>query len=49
MKVDKIYLLAMILSNAHNTMNGSNTCTYFKVKPPCFESWKSEGPRPKIN
>jgi hypothetical protein len=45
MPVAKMYLTAMILRNAHNTMNGSNTALYFELQPPTFEVWTAVGPR----
>ena len=44
MPVAEMYLIAMLLRNAYNTMNGSNTCEYFNMIPPTFESWVSQGP-----
>jgi hypothetical protein len=43
--IAKIILVAMILRNAHNTMNGSQTSLYFGLNPPSFEEWVSQGPR----
>ena len=45
MAVGPMYLVALILRNAHNTMNGCNTCEFFAMAPPSFEEWTSQGPR----
>ncbi len=45
MPVSDIYLCAMLLRNAYNTMNGSNTALYFNLQPPTLEDWTSAGPR----
>jgi hypothetical protein len=42
--VAEMYLIAMLLRNAYTTMHGSNTCEYFNLLPPTFESWVSQGP-----
>ena len=44
MPVKNIYLTAMILRNAHVTMNGGVTAEYFNLVPPTFETWTSRGP-----
>ena len=45
MPVGQMCLIAMILRNAHVTMNGCNTAESFMCIPPSFEMWISEGPR----
>lgn len=45
MPVGNMCLTAMILRNAHVTMNGCNTSEYFQCLPPTFEEWIKEGPR----
>lgn len=45
MPVKNIYLTALILRNAYVTMNGGTTPEYFKLTPPIFELWTSQGPR----
>ena len=45
MHVGQICLAAMVLRNAHITMNGSNTCEYFACPPPSFDEWIKYGPR----
>ena len=45
MPVGQICLTAIILRNAHVTMNGCNTSESLMCIPPSFEEWKSEGPR----
>lgn len=45
MPVSSMYITAMILRNAHNTMYGGNTAVYFNCTPPPFEHWISQGPR----
>ena len=42
--VAKIFFVALLLRNAHNTMNGSQTSQYFGLLPPSFEDWVSQGP-----
>jgi nuclease HARBI1 len=42
--VGKIVLVAMILSNAHCCMYGSEITSYFDLAPPEFEHWISQGP-----
>jgi hypothetical protein len=46
--VAKIYLTALILRNAHCTMNGNLTSSYFEFMPPTFETWVAAGPRGRI-
>jgi hypothetical protein len=43
----KIFFVSLLLRNAHNTMNGSQTSAYFNMSPPTFEEWVSQGPRAK--
>jgi hypothetical protein len=45
MPVSDIYLSALLLRNAHVTMNGCNASLYFDCEPPTFEEWISQGPR----
>lgn len=45
MQVKNIYLTAMILRNAFVTINGGITAEYFKLVPPTFGTWTSQGPR----
>ena len=45
MPVAKICLTAMILRNAHVTMNSCQTGRYFILLAPSFEDWISAGPR----
>jgi hypothetical protein len=45
MPVGNMCLAAMILRNAHVTMNGCHTSEYFNCLPPTFEEWINEGPR----
>ena len=45
MNVGDMYLLAMILTNAHCTMHGNGTSEYFNMLPPSFAQWVAEGPR----
>ena len=45
MAVGPMYLVALILRNAHNTMNGCYTCEFFDMAPLSFEEWTSQGPR----
>jgi nuclease HARBI1 len=45
MPVIPMALCAMILRNAHVTMNGNTTSSYFDCTPPSLESWTSQGPR----
>jgi hypothetical protein len=45
MPIASIYLCALILRNAHATMNGSNASLYFNCEPPSFETWVGAGPR----
>jgi hypothetical protein len=49
MDVGKLYLLTMILRNAHNSMNESNTSLYFNCIPPTFEIWISQSPKKRID
>ena len=50
MPVGAMYLSAMILRNALNTLNPNITATYFACHPPTLENWLSQGPnaRPHI-
>ena len=41
----KIFLVCMLLRNAHVTMNGNQAQEYFVCEPPTFEDWISQGPR----
>ena len=43
--IAKIFFVCMLLRNAHNCMNGSQTANYFNFAPPTFEEWVSQGPR----
>jgi hypothetical protein len=45
MPVAKMYFVAMLLRNAHVTMNGGNTSHYFDLLPPTLEDWTSHGSR----
>jgi hypothetical protein len=45
MRVARTYLVAMILRNAYNTLNGGLTSKYFACRPPSFSDWVSQGPR----
>jgi hypothetical protein len=45
MQVGKMYLTAIILRNAHVTMNGCNTSATFRLLPPTLEEWRESGPR----
>jgi hypothetical protein len=50
MPVADIYLTAMILRNALNTLKPNNTAIYFSCRPPTLEQWTALGPnaRPHI-
>ena len=48
MPVVPITLCAMILRNAHTTMNGNTTSSYFECEPPSLVEWTSQGPRQLI-
>jgi len=45
MPVKKTYFVAMLLRNAHVTMNGCNTSKTYKLNPPTFQTWVRQGPR----
>ena len=45
MPVKDMYLCAMILRNAHVTMNGNVTSETMDILPPKFEDWVAQGPR----
>jgi len=49
MRVARVFLLAIILRNAHNTMNGCETADYYGILPPTFEQWIQQGPRNNNN
>lgn len=49
MNVVQMVNAAIILRNAHVTMNGNITGEYFQCNPPTFESWTSRGPLPEIS
>ena len=50
MPVSDMFLVAMILRNAMNTIIANNTSKYFSLNPPTVETWLSQGPnaRPHI-
>ena len=50
MPVKQMYLTALILRNAFNTMQPNNTSQYFNILPPSLEEWLAQGPgaRPNI-
>jgi hypothetical protein len=41
----KIFLVCMLLRNAHVTMNGNQASEYFVCEPPTFEHWVHQGPQ----
>ena len=41
----KIFLVCILLRNAHVTMNGNQAAEYFVCEPPTFEDWINQGPR----
>jgi hypothetical protein len=45
MPVKQMYLTALILRNAFNTMQPNNTSQYFNLLPPSLEEWLAQGPR----
>ena len=45
MPVGKLYFMAMLLRNAHVTMNGCQAASFFGLLPPTFTEWVSQGPR----
>jgi len=50
MPIKQMYLTAMILRNAFNTLQPNETSQYFNVPPPTLEEWLRQGPgaRPNI-
>jgi len=44
MRVDEMFLVAMILRNAYVTVSANNTAEYFDCPPPSLEEWVSAGP-----
>ena len=36
-------LAAIVMQNAHVTMNGGNTCKYFACTPPSVDEWIKNG------
>jgi hypothetical protein len=49
MPVGAMYLTAMILRNALNTINPTNTSQYFHLNPPTLEEWLAHGPAARPN
>jgi hypothetical protein len=51
MPVKQMYLTAMILRNALNTLRPNNTSQYYNHLPPTLEDWLRQGPlaRPNID
>ena len=49
MPVKHMYLTAMILRNAFNTMNPGQTSQYFNLPPPSLEDWLTQGPAARPN
>jgi hypothetical protein len=49
MPVKQMYLTALILRNAFNTMQPNNTSQYFNILPPSWEEWLAQGPRARPN
>jgi len=49
MPVEAMYLTAMLLRKALNTINPSNTSQYFHLNPPKLEEWLAEGPAARPN
>jgi hypothetical protein len=49
MPVGAMYLCAMILRNALNTLRPTNTSQYFHLNPPTLEHWLSQGPNARPN
>jgi nuclease HARBI1 len=45
MNISSYIITAMIIRNAHVTLNGNITSSYFNCRPPTLEDWTSEGPR----
>ncbi len=43
--VSDIFITAMLFPNAHCTMNGSQTTSYFNLMPPTLEEWTHLGPQ----
>ena len=50
MPVADMYLMAMIMRNALNTLKPNNTSIWYRLKPPTLEQWSEQGPhaRPHI-
>lgn len=44
MRVDKMYLVAMVLRNAYVTVSANNTAETFDCPPPSLEEWVRSGP-----
>ena len=44
-----MYLTAMILRNALNCLNPTNTSQYFHLNPPLLEEWLAQGPNARPN
>jgi hypothetical protein len=42
MDVPLMVLVAMLLRNAHVTMNGNKSSEYFRCSPPSFEDWVNQ-------
>ncbi len=49
MPVKQMYLTAMILRNALNTLRPNNTSQYYSLLPPTLENWLSQGPLARPN
>jgi hypothetical protein len=45
MPVADMYLTAMIMRNALNTLKPNNTSIWYRLKPPTLEQWTEQGPR----
>ena len=44
MNVPKMFLVSMILRNAHNCLNGGLAVSYIDLKAPSLETWTLQGP-----
>ena len=49
MPVKHMYLTAMILRNAFNTMNPGQTSQYYNLPPPSLDDWLRQGPAARPN
>jgi hypothetical protein len=49
MPVKQMYLTALMLRNAVNTMQPNNTLQYFNLLPPNLEEWLAQGPSARPN